>query len=618
MGDNDEYSVKQKKVVKDHICEENPNPVLRISSDGKVLYANKASEYILRQWQLKEQKVPKNILHFVRNVIETETSRNVEIECGNQSYILEYVPAENSQYVNVYGFDITERKLVETNLRLTQFTIDNAGESIYWVTKDARYVYVNQTACRTLGYSYHQMLTMTIADIDVNFPGHNWPYYWNKFKEEKYVTIKTEHKHKDGHLIPVEICVNYFELENNEYLCCFARNISERKQYERKLNEVKQRFKTLTEHSSDWIWEVDKNGVYTYSSPKVKDLMGYEPEEVIGKTPFDFMPQDEKERIKKRFGDICEKKQPFRSLENSNISKDGKKVILETSGVPFFDENGNLLGYRGVDRDITERKQAEKQRKQLLLMLESRNRELKSFSSVIRHDIGNPLMSIEAFSRELSRTLKSMKYEIDQGTMDSSLRLSLLTQIDEKIKPGINYIDKSIKEINNLLEGFRHISKLGHLKLNVQKIDMNELVSEIIGSFKFQIQDAEAKVIQEYLPECKGDPAQIKQAFINLISNALKYTSDKRKPEIIITGRKQDEDTCIYSVKDNGPGIEKQNLEKVFDMFFRHQPFGPVVGEGLGLSIVKRIAQANKGRVWAESEFGKGATFFLEIPAPKP
>ena len=137
-------------------------------------------------------------------------------------------------------------------------------------------------------------------------------------------------------------------------------DIAERKMIEKELRESQERFKALTENTSDWIWEVDKEGVYTYTSPVVKDMLGYEPDEVVGKPPFDFMARGESKRVRQIFNDIVESKAPFKDLENINIHKDGRMVTIETSGVPFFDTKGNLLGYRGVDRDVTERKSAEK------------------------------------------------------------------------------------------------------------------------------------------------------------------------------------------------------------------------------------------------------------------
>jgi PAS domain S-box-containing protein len=141
-------------------------------------------------------------------------------------------------------------------------------------------------------------------------------------------------------------------------------DITKRKQTERKLHESEERFRSLVETTSDWLWEVDANSVYTYTSPKIKDILGYEPEEIIGKTPFDLMPSDEAERVSKLFQAPIESKKPLTWLENTNLHKDGRLIVLETSGVPIFNENGVFLGYRGIDRDITERKKAEQKLKE--------------------------------------------------------------------------------------------------------------------------------------------------------------------------------------------------------------------------------------------------------------
>ncbi|MEK7261668.1 MAG: EAL domain-containing protein, partial [Pseudomonadota bacterium] len=125
------------------------------------------------------------------------------------------------------------------------------------------------------------------------------------------------------------------------------------------LGDSEERFRTLVETTSDWIWEVDARGVYTYASPKVKDLLGYAPEEVVGKTPLDFMPPDEAAKVGRQFAETAAARRPFERLENVNLRKDGRRVVLETSGVPVFDHEGGFGGYRGIDRDITERIKAQ-------------------------------------------------------------------------------------------------------------------------------------------------------------------------------------------------------------------------------------------------------------------
>ncbi|MFA6970799.1 MAG: PAS domain S-box protein [Gallionella sp.] len=138
----------------------------------------------------------------------------------------------------------------------------------------------------------------------------------------------------------------------------FARE-AERKQALQKLHDSENRFRNLVETTNDLIWEVDENSVYTYLSPRIHNILGYLPEELIGKTSFDLMPAEEEKRVVKLFGPLIAAQEPLNNIENINLHKLGHRVVLETNGVPIIDKNGKLCGYRGVDRDITERKRAE-------------------------------------------------------------------------------------------------------------------------------------------------------------------------------------------------------------------------------------------------------------------
>ena len=139
----------------------------------------------------------------------------------------------------------------------------------------------------------------------------------------------------------------------------FAINLARRRAVEASLRRSEDKFRSLVETTSDWIWEIDRDNRYVYVSPSIRDLLGYEPEEILGKTPFDLMPPDEAERVKEEFLPLRQAYQPIDRIENTTWHKDGHLVTLETSGVPVFDQDGLYAGYRGIDRDITERKKAE-------------------------------------------------------------------------------------------------------------------------------------------------------------------------------------------------------------------------------------------------------------------
>jgi len=138
-------------------------------------------------------------------------------------------------------------------------------------------------------------------------------------------------------------------------------NTTRRKFAEAELSRSEAKFRGLIESSADWIWEVTREGIYTYASPQVEDILGYKPQEIVGRTPFDLMPPDEAATIEEIFRSLAEKGEPVVALENVNLHKDGRRVVLETSGVPVLDNDGAVIGYRGVDRDITYRKRAEEE-----------------------------------------------------------------------------------------------------------------------------------------------------------------------------------------------------------------------------------------------------------------
>ncbi|MBT7075515.1 MAG: PAS domain S-box protein [Anaerolineae bacterium] len=153
---------------------------------------------------------------------------------------------------------------------------------------------------------------------------------------------------------------------------------------ERELRKSEERFRSLIEASSDWIWEVNTDGIYTYISPQIEKILGYMPEDLIGKRPFDIMATEESKRVSEIFFDLLQSAQPIISLENTGLHKNGSQIILETSGAPFFDKDGKLLGYRGKDRDITGKKSYENERENLIGSLAHRSMLLQTAAKVFK------------------------------------------------------------------------------------------------------------------------------------------------------------------------------------------------------------------------------------------
>jgi len=182
------------------------------------------------------------------------------------------------------------------------------------------------------------------------------------------------HKRLSGEEFPATVLLSKIKLGEKELLQATVRDISSEKKSKMLLKESEAKYKGLVETVIDWIWEVDAQGKYTYSSPAVRKLLGYSSEEVIGKTPFDFMTKEDAKKLAPGFAEIMKSKKSFTGLENHNVTKEGKVVLLETSGSPILDNKRNLLGYRGIDRDITEQKIAKEKIEEKIEELEKMNK----------------------------------------------------------------------------------------------------------------------------------------------------------------------------------------------------------------------------------------------------
>jgi len=499
------------------------------------------------------------------------------------------------------------------------------------------------------------------------------------------------------------------------------REIAERRRVEEALRREEEHFRALTESTSDWIWEVDENGVYTYASPKVRDILGYEPEEVIGKTPFDIMPEDEAQRVAEEFREVAAAAKPFAGLENTNRRKDGRLVVLESSGVPMFDADGRLRGYRGIDRDVTARKLTEvalreseerfrslaenaydaisimdydvKTRKRRLVYCNDRyvemsgytrqqlegvddiaqlqitsgaeddrlfdrlleeglpsrgtgswrrpdgrenvfewtgvrfeaggkvrvigidrditdqrrteaklnatleelkrsNRELEQFAYVASHDLQEPLRTVTSFIQLLKQ-----RYE---GRLDSDA--------DEFIGFVVDGVGRMRQLINDLLTYSRVQTRGGEFA----PTDSGAVMEQTLVDLKAGIVDSGAVVTCDPLPTVLADVAQLRQLFQNLVGNAIKFRG-QQPPRVHVSAEPRG-DEWVFSVRDNGIGIASQYNERIFQIFQRLHTRSEYKGTGIGLAVCRRIVERHGGRIWVESEPGKGSSFFFTLP----
>jgi PAS domain S-box-containing protein len=358
-----------------------------------------------------------------------------------------------------------------------------------------------------------------------------------------------------------------------------------------------ERLRNILFSTADWVWEVDKDGRYTYSSQRDIDLFGMASDEIIGKTPFDFMPEDEAKRIGKIFSEIAANKAPIKDLENWNFGKNGQLICLLTNGLPILDLKGRLMGYRGVDKNITERKQAEQDLINAKENAEASNRLKTAFINNISHEIRTPLNGILGFGQILTDPGFTDEAKLDYYRMFN-------TSCDRLLNTMTNIMDISLLAS-------------GNLKIMKNEVCLCDLVSGVSEEFSISCQNKNTTIfIQENSFKCANkiltDENLLRKVFYQIIDNAVKFTSNGT----ITIGCRKNENELHFFVKDSGIGISNENKSRIFGNFEQEDDTNTrkYEGTGIGLSISKGFVELLGGKIWVESEKGKGSTFWFSLP----
>ncbi len=346
------------------------------------------------------------------------------------------------------------------------------------------------------------------------------------------------------------------------------------------LVKSEERFKDILASSSDWIWEVDTEGVYTFCSGKIYDVLGYQPDEILGLTPFDLMTAEEGGRVREQFEFLVSQKLPIVNLENWNLSKDGRLVCMLTSGVPILDKEGNLEGYRGADQDITERKHFERE-------IIAANQAKSDFLAGMSHEIRTPINAI-----------LGMLYLVLQSEMPTSLRIQL--------QKAENAAKSLLGIINDILD-FSKI-EAGKLEIECIAFDPEKVVQQVVDTLTLQAQDKNLEYVIRYdvnIPDrLLGDPLRLAQIMLNLCSNAIKFTeSGEVEIALKVIEHKGDELLLLLLVRDTGIGMNRKQQGRLFEKFSQvdQRSTRRFDGTGLGLAISKNLVTLMGGDIWVES-----------------
>ena len=382
----------------------------------------------------------------------------------------------------------------------------------------------------------------------------------------------------------------------------FTEDISERKKAEEELRESEMRFRTMVNALPQLAWIAQADGFIVWYNQRWFDYTGTTPEQMEGwgwQSTHDpnFLPevlQGWKGAIAS--GETFEMEFPLRAA-------DGHYGWFLTRVFPFKDDSGNVVRWFGTNTDISEKRASEKVIIALNASLESRvidrtaelqaaNKELEAFSYSVSHDLRSPLRAVDGFSQAVLE---------DYGS-----------QLPEEGRYQLKTIRAGAQRMGVLIDDLLKFSRLGRSPLNKKEVNTDELVRRVVDGLNSEREGRQIEIQIGDLPLCQGDPALLNQVWVNLVSNAIKYTRHRQRAVIEI-GCKVGRDENVYFVRDNGAGFDMRYAHILFGVFQRLHRAEEFEGTGVGLAIVQRVIHRHGGRIWVEAAVDRGATFCFTL-----
>jgi len=376
-------------------------------------------------------------------------------------------------------------------------------------------------------------------------------------------------------------------------------DITNRYELKDTLRKSEEKYRAIVENTSEWIWEMDGTGVITYSNSVVEQILGYSSSELIGKNNISLINKLDRERVAKVFLKKTELKESWKNLELRWNHKEGGYKYLESSAIPILNREGIFQGFRGVNRDITERKEAENKLKIALIKAKESDKLKSLFLANMSHEIRTPMNSIIGFSEFL---------------LESNLP-------ENKRKDYAEIIITNSKQLLAIVNDILDISKIeaGVVQLNYQRVNLNKVLNDLYVFYKpIAMENNLMLTCKLGLENAKSvidiDSTKLNQILTNLLSNAIKFTNEGE----VEFGYKLMKKNLQFYVKDTGEGIDKKLKNKIFDRFFQGNLdlTTQSTGTGLGLAISKNFVELFNGKIWFTSS-EKGTTIYFTIPYTK-
>jgi PAS domain S-box-containing protein len=342
---------------------------------------------------------------------------------------------------------------------------------------------------------------------------------------------------------------------------------------------------SIVEFSNDAITSKTLDGTITSWNKSAEKIYGYTSEEIIGGSISVLLPPDYMDEMSQILERIKNDEQ-IDHYETKRLRKDGSEIDVSLTISPIKNNTGQIIGASTIARDITERKRSDEKIKGL-------NKELEAFAYSVSHDLRVPLRAIDGFSLIVSE---------DYGG-----------KLDDEGKRLLKVIRDNTKKMSQLIDDLLSFSRIGRKEIVLSETDMEAMSKSVYEEIKSAVPARTIQLEIKPLPRAYVDPTMIRQVWINLLTNAIKFTGTKPNAVIEI-GSKTEGDKNIYYVKENGVGFDMKYINKLFGIFQRLHSQEEFEGTGVGLALVQRIIHKHGGRVWAEGKIGEGACFYFTIP----
>ncbi len=411
--------------------------------------------------------------------------------------------------------------------------------------------------------------------------------------------------------------IQYKELKETYH--AYRGEIIDRVQAEEALQESDKKYRAILDSMEDGYYEVDLSGNLTFVNPALCRHLGYSKEELIGMNNRQIMTEDTSEQVFQTFNKVYQTKKPALATDWETVGKDGTKKFIETSVALTYDSKGEPIGFRGVGRDITERKRIQEQERlhQEQLFQASKMVALGTLVSGVAHEINNPNNFIRLNTPTLMEAWESAlpileDYYTENG--DFIIGGMKYTEMRQKIPVLFSGILNGSKRIMQIVEDLKNFVRKEASEAR-QPVDINAVLRSAISLISNMIKGSTDCFSAEYgrdLPVLTGNFQRLEQVFVNLIQNACQALKDTSKGIFVSTCCNDGKDCIVVKIRDEGTGIPPENLSQITDPFFstKHDSGGV----GLGLSISSRIVEEHGGRMTFDSEIGSGTTAEIVLP----